>query len=349
MGYLAMYLAVTVAGYFIGKQLKKKDIPLPWLSHVQTAVIMILVFFMGSRIGANEEIIRSLDTIGLVAFAYTLIIFAVTTAIFSLCRRLMGFDRYGVRRADRKKKGREQAAEQSTEQSIEQSTEQGAEQTGEATPVSADPSEEKPAEGNRVNGLTILIVICMAIGVVCGWKILPDAFIAHTGTLLTVTLCVLLVLIGIDIGTSGSLGQNFRSAGWRILAFPFINMGAMAVSSFIAALVLPLSVQDGLCIGSGFAWYSLAPVMLAEYSTRVSAISFMHNIFREVLGIILIPTVAKRVGYIECYCLPGSTSMDVCLPVIERSTSAEVAVYSFINGAILSASVPVLVSIFMSL
>lgn len=330
MGYLALYLAITVAGYIIGVKLKRKGIALPWLGHVQTAVIMILVFFMGSRIGAHEEIIRSLDTIGLVAFAYTLIIFAVTTAIFSLCRRLMGFDRYGVRHGDREKKAAAIGGKTIPQEKAEEET-------------------ETATEPGRVNGLTILIVICMAVGVVGGWKTLPGTFIVHTGTLLTVSLCVLLVIIGVDIGTSGSIGANFRSAGWRVLAFPFISMGAMAIGSVIAAMVLPLSVQDGLCVGSGFAWYSLAPVMLAEYSTRISAISFMHNVFREVLGIILIPVVARRVGYIECYGLPGSTSMDVCLPVIERSTSADVAVYAFINGAILSASVPVLVSIFMSI
>ena len=66
-------------------------------------------------------------------------------------------------------------------------------------------------------------------------------------------------------------------------------------------------------------------------------------------NLLLVPAVARRVGYIECYGLPGSTSMDVCLPIIERSTSSDVAVYSFINGAIVSASVPFLVSIFMNL
>ena len=117
----------------------------------------------------------------------------------------------------------------------------------------------------------------------------------------------------------------------------------------LSAVILPLGLQDSLCVGGGFAWYSLAPAMLAEYSTRISAISFMHNVFREILGILLIPVVAGKIGYIESYGLPGSPSMDVCLPVVERSTSSDVAVYSFINGAILSAAVPILITIFMNL
>ena len=86
-----------------------------------------------------------------------------------------------------------------------------------------------------------------------------------------------------------------------------------------------------------------------DYSLQVSAISFMHNVIREVIGILLIPVCARHLGYIECYCLPGASSMDVCLPLVEKATDSSIAVYSFVNGVVLSAAVPVLVSIFMSI
>lgn len=335
MAYLALYLAITVAGYFIGRELRKRNRVIPGIGTIQTVVIMVLVFLMGSRIGANDEIVSSLDTIGLVSLIYTLIIMAFAVAAFTILRRLFGFDRYGVR------KGRAEAKAPSAK-----ATDAAAEASGSGE--EADAPGDAPKE-KKVNGLTIIIVVFMALGIFAGYFFLPDGFIAVSGHLLTVSLCVLLVFIGIDIGTEGTLLDNFRSAGWRVIAFPLANILSMIVGSAAACLVLPISLQDSLCIGSGFAWYSLAPVMLAEYSLRISAISFMHNVFREVLGILLVPVVAKRIGYIECYCLPGSTSMDVCLPVIERATSADVAVYSFINGAMLSMSVPVLVSVFMSL
>lgn len=339
MGYLALYLAVTIAGYFIGAKLKKKEIQLSWIGRTQTIVIVILVFLMGSRIGANREIVASLDSIGLIAFGYTVIILAVTCLAYSIARRLLGFDRYGIRRqADRRKAEGANAETVNAEGA-------NAESGGMDEPAFAG----EPKNAPRVNHLTILIVAFVACGILAGYFLLPEGFISLTGDLLTVSLCILLVLIGVDIGTEGTLAQNFRSAGWRVLVFPFVSMIAMMAASCIAALVLPIGLQDGLCVGSGFAWYSLAPAMLAEYSTRISAISFMHNVFREILGILLVPTVARHIGYIECYGLPGSTSMDVCLPIIERATSGDVAVYSFINGAVVSASVPVLVSIFMNI
>ncbi len=321
MGYLFLYLIITVVGYLIGSRMKRRSIRLSWVGPVQTITIIVLVFLMGSRIGANDEIVASLDSIGIISFLYTLIIMACTCAAFTLTRRAFGFDRYGRRdHKDNAKAG----------------------QSGGDAPASCGGS---PA----INSLTLMIVAFVAAGIIAGRSLIPESIMQYTGSMLTVCLCILLILIGVDIGTEGTLAANFRSAGWRVIVFPFVSMAAMIIGAAAASIVLPLSMQDSLCIGSGLGWYSLAPAMLAEYSVRVSAISFMHNVFREIIGILLIPIAARHIGFIESYGLPGSPSMDVCLPVVERATNGDVAVYSFINGAILSAAVPILVSIFMSL
>ena len=189
MTYLALYLAVTIAGYFVGDRLKKAGRALPWTGKLQTFVIVILVFLMGSRIGANQEIVASLDSIGLVSLAYTAIIFMVTCAAYSIARRILGFDRYGVRRAS------------------------GSEQRQDGPAFAEEKENESEGPARKINHLTILIVAFVAIGIAAGYFVLPEGFMALTGQLLTISLCILLVLIGIDIGTEGTLAQNFKSAG----------------------------------------------------------------------------------------------------------------------------------------
>ena len=71
----------------------------------------------------------------------------------------------------------------------------------------------------------------------------------------------------------------------------------------------------------------------------------MHNVMRELLGILLIPIIAKKIGYIETVSLPGAAAMDVCLPVVEKATRGDIAVYSFISGVVLSIAVPILVGL----
>ena len=66
-----------------------------------------------------------------------------------------------------------------------------------------------------------------------------------------------------------------------------------------------------------------------------SAVSFMHNVIREVTGIIFIPLVAKKIGYMESTGVPGIAAMDVCLPIVERSCGPNMVVYAFATGLIM--------------
>jgi uncharacterized membrane protein YbjE (DUF340 family) len=320
---LVLYIGITVVGYLAGAKAGIKPMP-----RFLTAVIAFLVFIMGSRIGASEEIIASLGTIGLQALAYTLIIMVTAVLAFSLVRRLLGFDRYGRRiRRNPVAAGPDIAAAE-------------------------EPRKSQEAGGGSkpgINKMTILIISCVALGILAGHFILPDAFMERTDPMLTISLCLLLVLIGLDIGADGTIGANFRATGWRVFLFPLASILAMAAGSLIAAPLLSLSVQDSLCVGAGFGWYTLAPAMLASYSAEVSAMSFLHNVFRELFGLVLIPVAASKIGYLECIALPGSPAMDVCLPVVEQSASGTTAIYSFITGATLSAAVPILVSLCMGL
>ncbi|MDO4553281.1 MAG: lysine exporter LysO family protein [Bacillota bacterium] len=197
--------------------------------------------------------------------------------------------------------------------------------------------------------MTKLILISVVCGMAAGHLFLPAAFIEASGTLLIIGLCILLFFVGVDIGTAGTVVDNFKKVGIRILAFPVAAAAGTFAGVALASFLLSMTVKDALAVGAGFGWYTLAPVILADYSTEVSAISFMHNVMREMLGIVLIPIVAKRVGYLEATALPGAAAMDVCLPVVERATSSDVAVYSFVMGVTLSFLVPLLVPLIIGL
>ena len=62
------------------------------------------------------------------------------------------------------------------------------------------------------------------------------------------------------------------------------------------------------------------------------AISFLHNVLRELIGIILIPILARRVGYIEINVLPGIACMDVAMPIVRQATRDGIIAYAFIIG-----------------
>ena len=58
----------------------------------------------------------------------------------------------------------------------------------------------------------------------------------------------------------------------------------------------------------------------------------MHNVMRELFGIVLIPILAKKLGYLEVCSLPGIASMDVGMPVVRQACREDIVIYGFVIG-----------------
>ncbi len=323
MSDIALYLGICMAGYIAAIPLRKAKDKLKWIGLAQTITVLVLVFTMGLRIGANDEIVMNLGSYGL----YALVITAFTLAGSILCvffvRKGLKMDRYGL---------------------VVTGTEEG---------LKGETEGKKEKAKGKVDTMTILIVCCVAAGILCGYFICRnifdfDVFNETAGMAITVELCVLLIFVGLDLGLEGQVINNFKRVGLKIVAIPIaIAVGTLAGGA-IAGLILPMPVNETVAVSAGLAWYSLGSAILLDAGlVSAGAISFMHNVMRELCAIIFIPIVARHIGYVEALALPASPAMDVCLPLVERSTSGTVAVYSFISGFVLSMAVPFLVPLFI--
>ena len=237
--------------------------------------------------------------------------------------------------------------------------------TGKSAPVtSASPSvslQEKPdyrkdpsgeddkGTGAGIKKVSLMIIGSLTFGIIIGfvWNeyILEDLI----GNFIKFGLCALLFFVGFEFGVRGNFIESLKLAGPYAVIVPVgVILGTFA-GSVVISFFMPISIRESLAIGSGFGWYSLAPsIMMDKGYVMAGTISFMHNIMRELIGILAIPLVAKKVGYAESVSLPGSSCMDVCLPIIEKSASSEAALYSFFTGDVLAILTPVLVAGFLS-
>lgn len=322
MSDLILYLGITFVGYIIGSKVRDKKDRLSWTGKVQTVAITCLVMLMGMRMGSNEEITANLSTIGLSALVITVIVMAFSIIAIFLTRKLMNIDRSG------------------------KLVEKG--QALEVGQVTGGQGEE---ESGGINMMTVIILIAVIVGMAIGYLAIRPmfegnmaAFDKGAGLGIKIGLCILLVFVGMDLGLDGTVIDNFKKVGFRILVFPAVVIIGTLAGAAVASPILGLSLKESLAIGAGFGWYTLAPgiIMEAGYLTA-SAVAFLHNVMREMFSILLIPLVAKKVGYIETTGMPGAAAMDVCLPIVEKSTRGDIAVYSFVSGVILSILVPVLV------
>ena len=320
---LIIYVILAAIGYFIGSKFRHKKEKLAWTGKFQTVAIVLLVLTMGSRMGANDEVIENLGSIGVYSLVVTVVILVFSIIAVFLARKVLRIDRWGML--------------VSTDVDNDSVTQE----------------ENSNAEGGKIDKMTLVIIGSVILGLICGFAFVDKIFDSYetfntiAGHAIQIGLCILLSLVGLDLGLDGTVIDNFRKVGLRVLIFPFA-IGSL-VGAFICGLILPLSVKEMLAVGAGFGWYSLAPGIILEAGlAQASAVAFMHNVMREILGIIFIPLVAKKVGYVETIALPGAAAMDVCLPIVEKSTSGNIAVYSFISGLVLSALVPICVPLILA-
>ena len=101
MGELLMYLLLAVFGYILAYKVIKQSLDSQISGGIQTVAILILVFSMGARMGANDEVIRNLNKIGLFALFLTVTVLLFSVISVSVFRRVIGLDREGRTKKER--------------------------------------------------------------------------------------------------------------------------------------------------------------------------------------------------------------------------------------------------------
>lgn len=194
-----------------------------------------------------------------------------------------------------------------------------------------------------------LVIGMILAGGVTGYLFAPEFLLEHQGILINVLLCIVLFTIGIELGQKDNAFKGVKEAGYRIALIPLLMIGGTLLFGGLSGLLCGIPIHEAMAVSAGFGWYSLGPILIADYSASLSAVAFLCNVIRETLGIILIPIIAKKIGYIECVAAPGISAMDLCLPIIERSANENVFLYAFVGGTVMSASVSVLIPLFLAM
>ena len=318
MKQLAMYWSAMVIMYVIASKLRNRKENFKWVNEAINVPIYVLVLLMGLRMGANKEIVDSLGTIGVQSVIVSVLVIGCSILGVILMRAVLKMDRYGNVGADRVPNGQK---------------------------------PEKAAEAN-VAGIrsTIIIGGLVAIGMAVGYFLIykkysvQDAFLEKSDPAITVLLIILLAFVGFSLGLDGSVFGNIKKAGARVFLFPLAIVAGTIVGGVIYGLISSLSIREGVAVAAGFGWYTYAPNIIAQAGYPVaSAISFLHNVIREVVGIIGIPFFATKIGYIEATAVPGIAAMDVCMPIIEKYARKDTVVYGFATGLLMCILVPLIV------
>jgi len=198
----------------------------------------------------------------------------------------------------------------------------------------------------RIKGVMLVaIIIIIILGVISGYFIIPTSLLEYLDLISTISLSILLLGVGIDIGRNKEVITDLKRLGFKIILVPtLIAIGSIA-GAILFGILIKLPVNESSAIAAGFGWYSLSAVILTKtYSTDIGALAFLSNVFRELFALVLIPLLAKMGTKLTVIAPGGATTMDTTLPLITKSVNdTEIAIIAFISGAVLSAFVPILV------
>lgn len=330
MGYVVLYMGMMVFGYFVASKLRHLKEKMGFVNGIMLFCVSLMVFIMGIKMGSNEEVIQNLGTIGIQSVVITVILVLASIISVTMTRKILGINKWGLTK--------------SQQEEIERLEDIVSEEENAETPESS-------------NLMTILIIVFVILGLAVGYFIVRtqiqdmDRFDRISSNVMTAGLCLLMFSVGFDMGLEGKVLTYLKGAGLRVLVFPLaVILGTTAGGLLISVIFSDLSVAESLAISYGFGWYTFAPISIANAGyVMASAISFLHNVIRELGGIVLIPILAKRIGYIEVTTLPGVAAMDVCLPIIEKVTRQDIIVYSMVIGFFEGVLVPVLVNMAIGL
>ena len=194
--------------------------------------------------------------------------------------------------------------------------------------------------------ILLMVVVGMLLGDLVIRRVCTDlpAFQSRSGDYLVVGLCIMLGLIGFSMGLDGSIARILRNAGLGVILVPIFAVLGTLLGGAVYAALSPMTLREGLAISAGFGWYTMAPSVIASAGhTMASAVSFLHNVLRETAGLIFLPLIASKIGYIEAITIPGTASTDLCLPLVEKYCNPETMAYSFCTGMLMCLSCAALV------
>ena len=202
----------------------------------------------------------------------------------------------------------------------------------------------------------LIVLAIFGIGCLAGAGFQPEADMHNW------SLCILYVLmlqVGIGIGSNRSLQQELKKLSPKMLLVPAATItGTLAFSAAASQLLSQWSVFDCMAVGSGFAYYSLSSILITQFkepsiglqlATELGTIALLSNIIREMMSLVGAPLIRKYFGQLAPISAAGVNSMDVLLPSITRCSGKEVMPIAIFHGILIDLSVPFFVNLFCNL
>ena len=206
--------------------------------------------------------------------------------------------------------------------------------------TSGDYTEDTSQE-SHFSPLIIIMPTCIIIGILAGYFLLPDISHSFLDWILTISLILLYIGVGVSLGENKHVFQYIKRLGFRLIILPVAIFLGSILGGLIIGVVLRIPLNCAVISASGMGYYSLTGAMMTDYFGVVAGTyGFVVNVIRDVFTIILMPLLVK-ISKGSPIAAGAAGCMDTMLVPVTKAVGTELGIVALISGTILTFVVPV--------
>ena len=197
---------------------------------------------------------------------------------------------------------------------------------------------------------SLIILFFFTVGLLGGmFRLFPDWILDDRLT--TYALYALMFLVGISIGSDRGAFSILKKMKFKVLLVPLlVIVGSLAGTAVVSVFLSGINMREAMAVGAGFGYYSLSSIVISQLSGQeLGVVALLSNIMREITTLLAVPLMVKYFGKLAGIASGGATAMDTTLPVIVKFTGKEYGIIAIFSGIVLTAIVPVLVTLLLEL
>jgi uncharacterized membrane protein YbjE (DUF340 family) len=293
-----------------GKFLKIVDI-------ISNIVLIILMITIGSNIGINDSLMKSLGQIGINCFLIS--VFAIGLSIivtFSFEKSMKLLDNINIKTDD----------------------------------IQVNILEDTPSEnGSYKSPLIWSMPLGIVSGIAFGRLLRPVEFAFLLDYVIRICLIIIYIGVGISLGNNSDNLKYMKQLGWKILLVPAAILFGSILGGVISGFVLGLPLKITLISSAGMSYYSVTGAyMSSAYGVEVGTYGFVVNVIREFLTVLCLPLVI-RISQGSAIASGGAGDMDTMLLPIQKFVGRDLGLVTLFTGTVLTMIVPFLLPLLSGL
>ena len=210
---------------------------------------------------------------------------------------------------------------------------------------SLDKDTEK-SEKKGISLFTLCIPLYVLGGVGFGYFLISPEYAKFLGGLMTGSLIVVYVGIGVSIGSDLRVFRYLYLLGWRVLLFTIAIIAGSLTGALVMTPLLSIPWSTGILSAIGMSYFTLTGAFMTQnFGTEAGVYGFLVNVFRDFITVLLLPLLV-RLGKSAPIAGAAAGSMDILLLPVTRTIGSKLGLVAFITGTIIVLIVPFLLPLF---